>query len=78
MFGKAIKEYGSAVLIKFHMAEVIFASLSLNNMVKSKKRKFIFVVGGVMSGVGKGLRGIARCLLQSKGYKVTALKADRM
>ncbi len=55
----------------------IFASLSLNNMVKSKKRKFIFVVGGVMSGVGKGITAASLgVLLQSKGYKVTALKAD--
>lgn len=46
-------------------------------MVKSKKRKFIFVVGGVMSGVGKGITAASLgVLLQSKGYKVTALKAD--
>lgn len=46
-------------------------------MVKNKKRKFIFVVGGVMSGVGKGITAASLgVLLQSKGYKVTALKAD--
>ncbi len=40
-------------------------------------KKFIFVVGGVMSGIGKGIASssIAR-ILKSKGYKVTALKID--
>ncbi len=39
--------------------------------------KYIFVVGGVMSGIGKGIAssGIAR-ILKSKGLKVTALKID--
>lgn len=39
--------------------------------------KFIFVVGGVMSGVGKGVASasIGR-VLQSKGYKVSAIKVD--
>ena len=39
--------------------------------------KFIFVVGGVMSGVGKGIASasIGR-IMQAKGYKVTALKID--
>ena len=39
--------------------------------------KYIFVVGGVMSGVGKGIAtaSIAK-ILQSKGFKVTALKID--
>ncbi|MFA5210924.1 MAG: CTP synthase [Patescibacteria group bacterium] len=46
-------------------------------MVKQKKRKFIFVVGGVMSGVGKGITSASLGLiLKSKGYKVTALKID--
>lgn len=41
------------------------------------KTKFIFVVGGVMSGVGKGITtaSIGR-ILQSKGYKVSAIKID--
>jgi len=40
-------------------------------------KKFIFVVGGVMSGVGKGVAcaSIGK-VLQSKGYKVTAIKID--
>jgi CTP synthase len=39
--------------------------------------KFIFVVGGVMSGVGKGVAAasIGR-ILQSKGYAVSAIKID--
>jgi CTP synthase len=39
--------------------------------------KYIFVVGGVMSGIGKGIAAsaIAR-ILKSKGFKVTALKID--
>lgn len=39
--------------------------------------KFIFVVGGVMSGVGKGVAcaSIGR-VLQSKGYRVSAIKVD--
>jgi len=46
---------------------------------KSKRisTKYIFVVGGVMSGVGKGITcaSIGR-ILQSKGYEVSALKID--
>jgi len=39
--------------------------------------KFIFVAGGVMSGVGKGVSCAAMGkILQSKGYKVTAIKID--
>ncbi len=39
--------------------------------------KYIFVVGGVMSGVGKGIASasIGR-ILKSKGYNVTAIKID--
>ena len=37
--------------------------------------KFIFVAGGVMSGIGKGVAtaSIGK-ILQSKGFKVTAIK----
>ncbi len=39
--------------------------------------KYIFVVGGVMSGIGKGVASSAiGRILKSKGYKVTALKID--
>lgn len=42
-----------------------------------KKTKYIFVVGGVMSGVGKGIStsSIGK-ILQSRGFSVTALKID--
>ncbi|MEI7750102.1 MAG: CTP synthase [Candidatus Moraniibacteriota bacterium] len=42
-----------------------------------RKAKYIFVVGGVMSGVGKGITvsSIGR-LLQARGLRVTALKID--
>ncbi len=41
------------------------------------KHKYIFVVGGVMSGVGKGVTtaSIGK-ILQSRGYNVTAIKVD--
>ncbi len=41
------------------------------------KVKYLFVVGGVMSGVGKGITcaSIGR-ILQSKGYQVSAIKID--
>ena len=41
------------------------------------KTRFIFVVGGVMSGVGKGTTtaSLGR-ILDSKGFKVTAIKID--
>jgi CTP synthase len=39
--------------------------------------KFIFVVGGVMSGVGKGTASASiGKILQGKGFKVTAVKID--
>jgi CTP synthase len=42
-----------------------------------KTRKYIFVVGGVISGVGKGVTvsSISK-ILQSHGYAVTAMKID--
>jgi CTP synthase len=44
---------------------------------RKKNRKYIFVVGGVMSGVGKGVASssIAK-ILQGRGLTVTALKID--
>src|SRR3989338_3007300 len=39
--------------------------------------KFIFVMGGVMSGVGKGVAASSiGKILQSRGYKITAIKID--
>ncbi len=50
-------------------------------MLKQEKNKqstkYIFVVGGVMSGIGKGVTAasVGR-ILQSKGFNVSAMKAD--
>lgn len=45
--------------------------------VKQPRPKYIFVVGGVMSGVGKGVASSSiATLLQSRGLNVTALKID--
>ncbi|MEI6238422.1 MAG: CTP synthase [bacterium] len=44
---------------------------------KRKAHKFIFVVGGVMSGVGKGIATSSiGTLLQAKGFSVNLLKVD--
>ena len=49
----------------------------LKNGKPSQTPKYVFVVGGVMSGVGKGVASSAISLiLKSKGYNVTALKID--
>lgn len=43
----------------------------------SKPTKYIFIVGGVMSGVGKGITSSSLALiLQGRGLSVTALKID--
>jgi CTP synthase len=42
-----------------------------------KSHKYIFVVGGVMSGVGKGITTSSiGTILQAKGYSVNLMKAD--
>ncbi|MDO8575559.1 MAG: CTP synthase [bacterium] len=44
---------------------------------KTNKHKFIFVIGGVMSGVGKGIATSSiGTLLQAKGFSVNLLKVD--
>jgi len=44
---------------------------------KVNDTKYIFVVGGVMSGVGKGITAASiGQILQSRGYKVSAIKMD--
>lgn len=46
-------------------------------MATKKKPKYIFVVGGVLSGVGKGVTSASiGAIMKSKGFRVTALKAD--
>lgn len=46
-------------------------------MAKKPKTKFIFVTGGVISGIGKGIASssIAR-ILKDKGYRVSCMKCD--
>jgi CTP synthase len=42
-----------------------------------KRHKYIFVIGGVMSGVGKGIASSSiGKILQSKGFKVNPVKVD--
>src|SRR3989344_3409149 len=39
--------------------------------------RFIFVIGGVMSGIGKGIAAASTArILKSKGYKTTCVKID--
>src|SRR3990167_7807069 len=45
--------------------------------MKNGRHKYIFVVGGVMSGVGKGIATSSiGTIIQSKGFKVSLIKAD--
>ncbi len=45
--------------------------------MKKKNHKYIFVVGGVMSGVGKGIAASSiGLILQNKGLKVNPIKVD--
>lgn len=45
--------------------------------MKKKNHKYIFIVGGVMSGVGKGIASSSiGKILQSKGFKVNPIKVD--
>ena len=42
-----------------------------------QNRKYIFIIGGVMSGVGKGTSASSiGAILKGRGYKVTAIKID--
>ncbi len=42
-----------------------------------KRHKYVFVVGGVMSGVGKGITTASiGAILQSKGWKINLIKVD--
>lgn len=42
-----------------------------------KKHKYIFVIGGVMSGVGKGITAASiGTILQARGFKIGSLKID--
>jgi CTP synthase len=42
-----------------------------------KKRKYIFIIGGVMSGVGKGITASSiGAILKARGFNLTAIKID--
>lgn len=48
-----------------------------STLKKESKTKYIFVVGGVMSGVGKGVTTASiGNILQARGYNVSAIKMD--
>ncbi|MEK7087734.1 MAG: CTP synthase, partial [Patescibacteria group bacterium] len=45
--------------------------------MSKKNHKYIFVIGGVMSGVGKGVATSSiGLILQSKGFRVNPIKVD--
>lgn len=47
------------------------------NTKVAKKHKYVFVVGGVMSGVGKGVAASSiAALMKARGFKTTAVKID--
>jgi len=51
--------------------------MSMSNAREGRKTKFIFVTGGVVSSLGKGLAAASiGGLLESRGLKVTMLKMD--
>ena len=48
-------------------------------MIKNKKQdeKFIFVTGGVVSSVGKGLVSASLAtLMEARGFKISVIKCD--
>jgi len=46
-------------------------------MAKKMRPKYIFVVGGVLSGVGKGVTSASiGAIMKAKGFRTTSLKAD--
>lgn len=48
-----------------------------NQKTKTKPTKYIFVTGGVLSGVGKGITAASiGAILKAKGYKVSIQKCD--
>ena len=56
---------------------LIFVAARTSRTKMAKNRKYIFVVGGVMSGVGKGIATSSLgAILKARGFNVTALKVD--
>lgn len=59
------------------MNKKMSAAKMAKNFVGEKVRKYVFVVGGVMSGVGKGITASSISnILQTRGLTVTAMKID--
>lgn len=53
------------------------AILSAKTFFMPKRRTFIFITGGVMSGVGKGIASASiGAMLKARGLRVTAVKID--
>lgn len=51
--------------------------MKIKSNTKKYKQKFIFVTGGVVSSIGKGLTAASLgSLLEARGYKVTIMKFD--
>jgi len=51
--------------------------LKISSIKKVKMTKYIFIIGGVISGVGKGVAAASiGKILQNYGYDVTAIKID--
>jgi len=51
--------------------------LNFYKNMKKKKAKYIFVLGGVMSGIGKGVAASSiGAILKARGFNVTAVKID--
>ena len=55
----------------------MFIKINVKIIGMKKNHKYIFVTGGVMSGVGKGIASSSiGTLLQAKGFIVNLLKID--
>ncbi len=68
---------GSSITKKTSTKTAIGKSTSAQSGKSIKNHKYIFVVGGVMSGVGKGITTSSiGMILQSKGYNVNIAKVD--
>ncbi len=59
------------------MAKIQKSSKAKKKSVPAKRHTYIFVVGGVMSGVGKGVAASSMAMiLKARGLTVTSIKID--
>ncbi|MDE6101284.1 MAG: CTP synthase, partial [Paramuribaculum sp.] len=57
--------------------KLVILSLGKNHLYYNVKPKYIFVTGGVVSSLGKGIISASlACLLKARGYRVTIQKFD--